>query len=347
MVRQTSNSRGFVGICFFREYTILITRLVFLCPCSLFPFSSHDLSDSNNIFRNRENPKSLLGGFDFFLHHFVIGEKRDEHAPVYDMASPYFRLKSCSPSSSTIPPFFGAHGTHDDIVPLDDSKVFFDTLKQKRAEEATEHERRMKRWEDEVNLTLVQHRQRHHQARIDATETNHTDMPSMTATTTTSHTSSMLPVSLQTPLPPPPLPPLPIMDVFIHVPHASHSFNNVLSTRTFALNDSITVWLTGLRREYQLRSEKYEKKLQLLKGGHIPITVKKNSPPRQRISSSSSTLDDLKHSSPATRHDSNGLRHTHQPPNQTPLILAQSPTASQSLQMSSPRTSSEPILSSL
>lgn len=142
------------------------------------------------------------------------------------MASPLFRL-AWTPSSQTIPPFFGSHGTHDDIIPIEDSIEFYEKLKEKRAAEVANYQEQYAVWESRC-------------AAIRARDTNAV-------------------------LPHPPLPLLPDLDVFVKVPYASHAYNNLMSPRGFALNDTVTVWLASLLKAHRTRDDECSR-LQLLSG---------------------------------------------------------------------------------
>jgi len=187
-------------------------------------YGPHDFLDRGLHFRSREEPAALFGGFDVFLHRFVMGEEAREAEGAYAMASPLHRLMHAE-ELSAIPPFFSVHGTHDDLIPLGDSEEFYKELGHKRRE-ATEAHQRLQRDYEERMREREEDCKRVGQAGIGA--------------------AASLPPR---PLPPPPLPE--VMDVFVRLPGASHAFNNVMGPRTFALNDSVTAWILALFDRHQ------------------------------------------------------------------------------------------------
>jgi len=192
-------------------------------------YGLHDLSDTNLVFRSRDNP--LFGGLASFLARFVMGLSIKDAPGMYSMASPLYRLQHFVDHPNKIPAFFASHGSRDDLIPVHDSIHFYQALTKKREEakklyeeEVAEYERRLKEYEREVKAIQA------------------------SSTSSSSSTRAQLP-------PPPrrPLPPLPPHDVFIVVPGASHAYNQVMSPRSFALNDCVTVWLHSLLSHWRER----------------------------------------------------------------------------------------------
>ena len=177
-------------------------------------YGAHDFTDSSYHFRCHEDPHSLLGGFDVFLHRMVMGTRLDSNPADYAMASPLFRLSSFPDKPKHIPPFFGCHGTADDLVPVGDSDAFYRALRKKRVQAQREYEEAVERFEAE------------------------------SAGSSHSISGGVSPPSRSLP----PLQPFCLRhhDVYVRVPGASHAFNNVMGPRSFALNDSVTAWMLAL-----------------------------------------------------------------------------------------------------
>lgn len=179
-------------------------------------YGCHDFTDANFHFRCREDPHAWFGGFGNFLHRVVMGAGIDDARELYEMASPLFRLQT---TAAAVPPFFAAHGTHDELIPIEDSQDFYDQLAKKREEEA---------------------------AQYDAARAEYLDL------------LRSLPAGSPRPLPP--IRPPTVQDVFVSVPHASHSFNNVLGPRSFALNDAVTVWLSAVLKAHRAREQRMQRR---------------------------------------------------------------------------------------
>lgn len=186
-------------------------------------YGSHDFSDSHLHFRSREEPGSI--GFDAWLHRAVMGVRMADSHAEYQMASPLFRLQHFALPAAMLPPFFGAHGTADDLIPVGDSDEFYRAVRDKRKEAQSDHEAQVKA----------------HAERLAEAEA-----------------ASSAGFASATPLPP--LPPFPQHDVYVRVPGASHVFNNVMSKRSFALNDSVTAWLLSLRQHHRERAAVVEQR---------------------------------------------------------------------------------------
>jgi acetyl esterase/lipase len=240
-------------------------------------YGPHDFLDEHYHFRAKEDPHAWLGGFGDFLNLFVMGESARDAEGVYAMASPLHRLRHFegggvgsghnhhsqqgsndgsgkgdsgmhgqqSPrprmtAAHELPPFFGAHGTRDDLIPLGDSDAFYRALHAKRAQFAEQHAREQAEYEQRMLEWAAE--------------------CAMVAAGTRGH---LLPAPPPRPQPPVPLPPC--MDVYVRVEGASHAFNNVLSPRAFALNDSVTAWAVALydmhhqrRRQHQPQQQETE-----------------------------------------------------------------------------------------
>lgn len=180
-------------------------------------YGSHDFSDSHLHFRSREEPGSI--GFDQWLHRAVMGVRMEDSHAEYQMASPIFRLQHFALPAAMLPPFFGAHGTADDLIPVGDSDEFYRAVRDKRKEAQSEYEEQLKL-----------HAERVAEAQAASSAGFAASAPLL-----------------------PPLPPFPQHDVYVRVPGASHVFNNVMSKRSFALNDSVTAWLLSLRQHHRER----------------------------------------------------------------------------------------------
>jgi acetyl esterase/lipase len=183
-------------------------------------YAPHDFTDSHLHYRSHEDPHSLLGGVDVFLQLMVM--RTGLHEPTghaeYSMASPYYRLKHFDAPAREIPPFFGTHGTADDLVPVGDSDEFYAALREKREQSQKEY--------DEQRLEFEQRLAAH------------------------------VACGSAGPAPLPPSLPFPPHDVYVRVPGGSHAFNNCLGPRSFALNDAVTAWMLSARAHFMERKQR-------------------------------------------------------------------------------------------
>ncbi|KAI9920882.1 hypothetical protein PsorP6_001716 [Peronosclerospora sorghi] len=89
-------------------------------------FGVHDFTDRHGIYYARDRTH----GFLHYLEFFVMQKKLRDYREDFMRASPIAFLDDdrAAHRRDVVPPFLISHGTHDNIVPLDDSRLFFDRL---------------------------------------------------------------------------------------------------------------------------------------------------------------------------------------------------------------------------
>ncbi|GLD95109.1 hypothetical protein PINS_up003734 [Pythium insidiosum] len=96
-------------------------------------YGVHDVKDRHGLYYNKDKGP----GFLRFMELIVMQRRLNESDLDYELASPISwlmedKLTHVKSSSQVVPPFLVTHGTHDTLVPFDDSGIFFEKLQQYR-----------------------------------------------------------------------------------------------------------------------------------------------------------------------------------------------------------------------
>ncbi|CAI5741788.1 unnamed protein product [Hyaloperonospora brassicae] len=89
-------------------------------------YGVHDFTDRHGIYYARDK----TSGFVQYLEFFVMQMKLKSNKEDFERASPvaYLTDESAARRRDIVPPFMITHGTHDNVVLLQDSQLFFDRL---------------------------------------------------------------------------------------------------------------------------------------------------------------------------------------------------------------------------
>ncbi|KAJ0408109.1 hypothetical protein P43SY_002079 [Pythium insidiosum] len=96
-------------------------------------YGVHDVKDRHGLYYHKDKGP----GFLRFMELIVMQRRLNESDHDYELASPISwlmedKLAHVKPSTQVVPPFLLTHGTHDTLVPFDDSRIFFEKLQQYR-----------------------------------------------------------------------------------------------------------------------------------------------------------------------------------------------------------------------
>ncbi|CAI5745000.1 unnamed protein product [Peronospora destructor] len=89
-------------------------------------YGVHDFTDRHGIYYSRDKTHGLIR----YLEFLIMQKKLKSNNEDFQRASPiaYLEDERAARRHSIIPPFMITHGTHDNIVPFKDSRLFFDRL---------------------------------------------------------------------------------------------------------------------------------------------------------------------------------------------------------------------------
>lgn len=90
-------------------------------------YGVHDFKDRHGIYFYKDKGYSFIR----FLELVVMQKKLKESSDEYDQASPMSWVQADS-GAVNVPPFLISHGTHDTLVPFQDSVLFFENLQKHR-----------------------------------------------------------------------------------------------------------------------------------------------------------------------------------------------------------------------
>ncbi|KAL8005223.1 putative alpha/beta hydrolase-3 [Plasmopara halstedii] len=90
-------------------------------------YGVHDFTDRHGIYHSRDKTHKFI----HYLEFLVMQKKLKDNSEDFERASPiaYLENDRAARRRCIIPPFLVTHGTHDNIISIEDSRLFFDRLK--------------------------------------------------------------------------------------------------------------------------------------------------------------------------------------------------------------------------
>jgi acetyl esterase/lipase len=103
-------------------------------------YGVHDFKDRFGLWYARDKKDGMIRYLEFLVMQKKLKDAEDD----FERASPVAYLDAdvfggANARSSPIPPFFVCHGTHDNMVPFEDSRLFFEHLQAFRARQSDAH----------------------------------------------------------------------------------------------------------------------------------------------------------------------------------------------------------------